>query len=120
MKIDYALEMAKEWTQGQTFHEGSEGWRPAIAVMLAEIESLRKQAENYRRDIADPAPDIVEAVLSKHRSHYTEERVLKAVHESGLHQYAPGVIRSLWQDGIDVDVPHSALMNFVRKLTGSV
>lgn len=46
----------------------------------------------------------------------TEGRVLKAIYESGLHQYAPGVIRKSWKDGIDIDVPHSSLMNFVKKL----
>lgn len=42
MKIDEALKMADEWTKGQTFHENYEGCRPAIAVMLAEIETLRE------------------------------------------------------------------------------
>jgi hypothetical protein len=48
---------------------------------------------------------------------YTEEQVLKAVYESGLHQYAKGVIFAKWKDGIDIDVPTIALMNFVQKLT---
>jgi len=46
----------------------------------------------------------------------SEEQVLKAVYESGLHQYAPGVLYTKWKDGIDVDVPTSALMNFVGKI----
>jgi len=46
----------------------------------------------------------------------TEQQVLKAVYESGLHQYAPGVIYRQSKDGIDIDVPTQALMNFVRKL----
>ena len=45
MKIDEALKMAEEWTVGHTFHENSEGWRPAIAVMLAEIVRLRKEVD---------------------------------------------------------------------------
>jgi len=49
---------------------------------------------------------------------YTPEQVLKAVYESGLHQYAPKVIQKSWKDGIDIDVPSAALMNFVRKLQG--
>ena len=48
---------------------------------------------------------------------YTEDQVLKAVYESGLHQYAPSVIFAKWKDGIDIDVPTLALMNFVGKLT---
>lgn len=46
----------------------------------------------------------------------TEQQVLKAVYESGLHQYSPSVLKTEWKDGIDVDVPSSALMNFARKL----
>lgn len=49
----------------------------------------------------------------------TEEKVLKAVYESGLHQYAPGVLRAQWKDGINIDIPSPALMNFVRKLQGA-
>jgi hypothetical protein len=48
---------------------------------------------------------------------YTEEQVLKAVYESGLHQYAKGVLYRKWKDGIDLAIPTLALMNFVRKLT---
>ena len=50
---------------------------------------------------------------------YTEEQVLRAIYESGLHQYAPGVIRTTWKEGIDIAEPRSCLMNFVRKLTVS-
>lgn len=50
---------------------------------------------------------------------YTEQHVLKAIYESGLHQYAPGVIRTSFKDGIDIDIPHSALLNFVRTLTAT-
>ena len=46
-----------------------------------------------------------------------EEKVLKAVYESGLHQYAPaGILVTKWKDGIDIDEPSLYLMNFVRKL----
>ena len=46
----------------------------------------------------------------------TEDMVLKAVYESGLHQYAPGVLRTSWKDGIDLDVPCPALVNFAMKI----
>lgn len=46
----------------------------------------------------------------------TEEQVLKAVYESGLHQYAPDVLKTRWKDGIDIETPSAALMNFARKL----
>ena len=55
MKIDDALKMADEWTRGQTFHESSEGWRPAIAVMLAEIARLKKENAWIRSAIGDNA-----------------------------------------------------------------
>lgn len=45
-----------------------------------------------------------------------EAMVLKAVYESGLHQYAPGVLRTSWKDGIDIDVPCPALVNFANKI----
>lgn len=45
-----------------------------------------------------------------------DDMVLKAVYESGLHQYAPGVLRTSWKDGIDIDVPCPALINFARKI----
>jgi len=72
-----------------------------LAVRDAEISSLRAQVEELSK-----YPE--EAV--------TEESVLKAVYESGLHQYAPGVLRPIWKDGIDIDVPSASLMNFARKL----
>ena len=50
----------------------------------------------------------------------TEKQVLRAVYESGLHQYAPGVIRAMWKDGIDIDTPSPSLMNFARKLMDAV
>lgn len=55
MKIDEALKMADEWTRGQTFHENSEGWRPAIAVMLAEIVRLKKENAWIRSATGDNA-----------------------------------------------------------------
>lgn len=46
----------------------------------------------------------------------TEKQVLKAVYESGLHQYAPKVLTTKRKDGIDIDEPSSALMNFAGKI----
>ena len=46
----------------------------------------------------------------------SSEDVLKAIYESGLHQYASGVLRTEWKDGIDIKFPSSSLMNFVKKL----
>jgi hypothetical protein len=45
-----------------------------------------------------------------------EDQVLKAIYESGLHQYCPQVLRTKWKDGIDIDEPSSYIMCFVRKL----
>jgi len=50
----------------------------------------------------------------------TQSMVLKAVYDSGLHQYAPGVLRASWKDGVDIDEPHSALMNFAEKICRAV
>lgn len=47
---------------------------------------------------------------------FTEEQVLKAIYESGLHQYVPGVITTRWKDGIDIDIPNHSLINFASKL----
>lgn len=47
---------------------------------------------------------------------FTEEQVLKAIFESGLHQYVPGVITTRWKDGIDIDIPNHSLINFASKL----
>ena len=46
----------------------------------------------------------------------TEDEVLKAVYESGLHQSAPNVLVTKWKDGIDINKPSGYLMNFARKL----
>lgn len=45
-----------------------------------------------------------------------ESRVLKAVYESGLHQYIPSVITEKHKDGIAIDVPSGHLIRFVQKL----
>lgn len=42
MNIETALQRADEWTDGQTFHERSEGWRPAVAVLAEEVRRLRR------------------------------------------------------------------------------
>ena len=47
----------------------------------------------------------------------TEEQVLKAIYESGIHQYIPGVLRTKWKDGIDVQSPSNYLLHFVKILT---
>lgn len=46
----------------------------------------------------------------------TEQQVLKAIYESGLHQYNPAVIRESYRDGISITIPSFVLMNFVDKL----
>ena len=46
----------------------------------------------------------------------TKRIVLKAVYDSGLQQYAPGVLRTSLKDGIVIDEPTSALMNFAEKI----
>lgn len=45
MTIDEALQHADEWTKGATFHEGQMGWRPAVAVLAAEVRRLREALE---------------------------------------------------------------------------
>jgi len=45
-----------------------------------------------------------------------KDQILKAVYQSGLHQTAPGVLRTIWKDGVEIDEPSLALLNFVNKL----
>lgn len=65
MKLDEALAMAEEWTKGQTFHENSEGWRPAIAVMLAEVKRLT-EALNAGVPLLEEAANRIERLESDH------------------------------------------------------
>lgn len=68
---------------------------------------------NAPRTITEPLirPSELNAGLA-----VTEAMVLKAVYDSGLHQYAPSVLRTSWKDGIDLDVPCPALVNFAMKI----
>jgi hypothetical protein len=46
----------------------------------------------------------------------TVDQILKAIYESGLHQYIPAVLAQITVDGISTNVPSISLINFVRKL----
>jgi hypothetical protein len=46
----------------------------------------------------------------------SEDDVLIAIYQSGLHQYNPAVLKTKWKDGIDVSVPSIHVMNFAQKL----
>lgn len=47
----------------------------------------------------------------------TEDEVLRAIYESGLHQYIPGVVsKEPFKHGAYVNVPSTYLMLFVKKL----
>lgn len=41
MTVDEALTHADEWTKGQTFYPGAQGWRVVCAVLAAEVRRLR-------------------------------------------------------------------------------
>ncbi len=41
MNVIEALELADEWTKGQTFYEGQGGWRVAIGVLAEEVRDLQ-------------------------------------------------------------------------------
>jgi len=41
MSVETALEHADEWTKGQTFYPGMEGWRVVCATLAAEVRRLR-------------------------------------------------------------------------------
>ena len=45
-----------------------------------------------------------------------KDQILKAVYQSGLHQTAQGVLRTIWKDGVEIAEPSLALLNFVNKL----
>lgn len=42
MTVDEAIAFADEWTKGQTFYEGAQGWRVVCAVLAAEVRRLRE------------------------------------------------------------------------------
>ncbi|EKD40889.1 MAG: hypothetical protein ACD_74C00137G0007 [uncultured bacterium] len=42
MTIAEALEFADEWSQGATFHEGSQGWRVVCMLLAEEVRRLHK------------------------------------------------------------------------------
>ena len=41
MKLEEALQWADQWTEGQTFYEGMQGWRVVCAVLAAEVRRLQ-------------------------------------------------------------------------------
>ena len=43
MTVDDALNYADTWSQGQTFYEGSEGWRVVCLLLAEEVRRLREQ-----------------------------------------------------------------------------
>lgn len=44
MKLEEALQWADQWTEGQTFYEGMQGWRVVCAVLAAEVRRLQSPA----------------------------------------------------------------------------
>lgn len=56
MTVEEALEFADEWTNGHTFHDGSQGWRVVCMVLAKEVrqqrelETLQIQASNKCTD----------------------------------------------------------------------
>lgn len=41
MDVNEALQWADQWTEGQTFYEGMQGWRVVCAVLAAEVRRLQ-------------------------------------------------------------------------------
>jgi hypothetical protein len=41
MTIDEALEFADQWSNGQTFHADSQGWRVVCMLLAAEVRRQR-------------------------------------------------------------------------------
>lgn len=41
MDVNEALQWAGQWTEGQTFYEGMQGWRVVCAVLAAEVRRLQ-------------------------------------------------------------------------------
>lgn len=71
---------------------------------------LREDGTGYHHSASCPA------TIRQDATTYTPEQILKAIYESGLHQYVPGVLTTVWKDGIDIDTPSTYLLHFVRKL----
>ena len=88
-----------------------------IACECNRCGNLKQSLEFIICDNFRDCAGVYVETIGKPVIQYTEEQVLNAVYESGLHQYAPSVIFAKWKDGIDIDVPTLALMNFVGKLT---
>ena len=84
-----------------------------VAELEAEVARLESQCGG--NELCD-CDSVCKLATTQRWIPVSEQAVLKAVYESGLHQYAAGVLREKFKDGIGVDVPHSALMNFARKL----
>jgi len=75
---------------------------------IDQIENMSREEHQYWEDKAEAKGLICSP---------TEEQVLKAIYESGLHQYAPQVLCKDWKDNIDIkNKPSSYIMGFVRKL----
>lgn len=45
MKIEEALQYADQWSEGHTFHDGSQGWRVVCATLAAEVRRLQGPRE---------------------------------------------------------------------------
>lgn len=57
MTVEEALTHSDEWTKGQTFYPGAQGWRVVCAVLAAEVRRLRagmqkanEQAARFERE----------------------------------------------------------------------
>jgi hypothetical protein len=50
MTVDEALEYADEWAQGMTFHEGSQGWRVACAILALEVRKLLDDTNKLKKE----------------------------------------------------------------------
>lgn len=44
--VQDAIDDAREWTRGQTFSEGSRGWRVCCSVLADRVEELEKMLSN--------------------------------------------------------------------------
>jgi hypothetical protein len=50
MTVDEALEFADEWTQGMSFHEGSQGWRVVCAILALEVRRLNGDNNRLKKE----------------------------------------------------------------------
>ena len=60
MTVDDALNYADAWSHGQTFYEGSEGWRVVCLILAQEVRRFRKQTTD--KDSHDKIMLLDEAV----------------------------------------------------------